>query len=127
MDLEVVIVSHRDGRWLAACLASLERAAGLCAYRVTIVENGGSLIPLTECPTRRLIYSENRGFGAANNVGVRDSTADVLLFLNPDTELVEGTLERLARVMRERPQVGLLYTNRVVHWRGVGHVRHLPA
>ena len=34
-----------------------------------------------------MLYTENRGFAAANNAGARGSTADVLLFLNPDTEL----------------------------------------
>ena len=49
---------------------------------------------------------ENLGFGAANNAGARDSDADVLLFLNPDTELVGGTLELLVRSLRDRPRTG---------------------
>ena len=33
--------------------------------------------------------SDNRGFGAGNNEGVKISTGDYLLFLNPDTILIE--------------------------------------
>src|SRR3954447_520941 len=108
VDLDVVIVSHRDGRWLEACLDSLDARAGECAFRATVVENGGAAIGLSETAHRRLLYMENLGFAAANNLGARGAAAEVLLFLNPDTELAEGTLERLARVMRERPQVGLV-------------------
>jgi exopolysaccharide biosynthesis WecB/TagA/CpsF family protein len=113
VDLEVVIVSHRDGRWLEPCVSSLASAAGACEYRATIVENGGSDIPLAPSRERRVLYVENRGFAAANNAGARDSPADMLLFLNPDTELVDGTLERLVHTMRQRPEVGLVAMRQV--------------
>jgi N-acetylglucosaminyldiphosphoundecaprenol N-acetyl-beta-D-mannosaminyltransferase len=113
VDLEVVIVSHRDGPWLEPCLASLADGAGACAYRTTIVENGGIPLPIAETPERRLLHVENHGFGAANNAGARGSAAEFLLFLNPDTELVDGTLERLVRAMRERPDVGLVAVRQV--------------
>jgi N-acetylglucosaminyldiphosphoundecaprenol N-acetyl-beta-D-mannosaminyltransferase len=111
--MEVVIASHRDGRWLEPCLNSLESAAGACAYRATIVENGGSPVPLPETPTRRVIYMQNLGFAAANNAGSRGSAADLLLFLNPDTEVAQGTLELLVKSMRNRPDVGLLAVRQV--------------
>ena len=113
MDLEVIIVSHRDERWLARCLESLEDGAGACAYRATIVENGGFPVSLRATPRRRVLYTPNRGFGAASNAGARGSDADVLLFLNPDTELARGTLELLVKAFRERPDVGLLAVRQV--------------
>ena len=113
MDLEVIIVSHRDEPWLEPCVDSLDEAAGSCAYRTTIVENGGSPISLSGSPTRRIIYMPNLGFAAGNNVGARGSDADVLLFLNPDTELACGTLELLVKAIRERPKVGLLAVRQV--------------
>jgi GT2 family glycosyltransferase len=113
VDLDVVIVSHRDEGWLEACLNSLEAASGECAYRATIVENGGSPISLAKRPNRRVLYSTNRGFAAANNEGARASAADFLLFLNPDTELTHGTLEKLVRAMRDRSEVGLLSVRQV--------------
>jgi N-acetylglucosaminyl-diphospho-decaprenol L-rhamnosyltransferase len=113
MDLQVVIASHGDERWLPRCLESLEDGAGACAYRVTIVENGRFPISLPTTPRRRVIYVPNRGFGAANNAGARGSDAEFLLFLNPDTELTRGTLELLVNAMRERPEVGLLAVRQV--------------
>jgi GT2 family glycosyltransferase len=109
MDLEIIIVSHRDGRWLRPCVGSLKNGAGACSYRETIVENGGECpVPLPETSARRVLRMENLGFGAANNAGARGSEADFLLFLNPDTELAGGTLELLVRSMRDRPQTGVL-------------------
>jgi N-acetylglucosaminyl-diphospho-decaprenol L-rhamnosyltransferase len=113
VDLEVVIVSHRDERWLARCLESLEDGTGTCAYRATIVENGEFPISVSATPTRRVLYVPNLGFGAANNAGARGSDAELLLFLNPDTELARGTLELLVKAIRERPDVGLLAVRQV--------------
>jgi N-acetylglucosaminyl-diphospho-decaprenol L-rhamnosyltransferase len=112
VDLEVVIASHRDERWLESCLRSLAAGAGDCTYRATIVENGGAPLSLREAP-ERLLYTENRGFAAANNAGARGSAADILLFLNPDTELARGTLELLVASLREQPEVGLLAVRQV--------------
>jgi N-acetylglucosaminyl-diphospho-decaprenol L-rhamnosyltransferase len=113
VDLEVIIVSHRDERWLARCVESLQDAAGACAYRATIVENGGFPISLRATPRLRVLYTPNRGFGAANNAGARGTDAECLLFLNPDTELARGTLELLVKAFRERPEVGLLAVRQV--------------
>jgi N-acetylglucosaminyl-diphospho-decaprenol L-rhamnosyltransferase len=113
VDLEVVIVSHRDERWLTRCVESLEDAAGACAYRATIVENGGFPIALRASPRVRILYTPNRGFGAASNAGALASDAECLLFLNPDTELARGTLELLVKAFRERPEVGLIAVRQV--------------
>jgi N-acetylglucosaminyldiphosphoundecaprenol N-acetyl-beta-D-mannosaminyltransferase len=113
VDLDVVIVSHRDEHWLQPCLDSLDAAAGACSFRTTVVENGGASIALAETQSRRVLYMENLGFAAANNVGARESAAEFLLFLNPDTELIEGSLELLVSAMRSDPGVGLLATRQV--------------
>ena len=95
-------------------LESLEGRAGSIAFRTTIVENGGEPIPLQEAPRRRrLMYAGNRGFAAANNDGARGSFAEVLLFLNPDTELVSGTLRQVVEAMRASPDTGLVAVRQV--------------
>ena len=55
----------------------------------------------------RLIRCENRGFAHANNRALLVSTARYALFLNVDTEILEGTFEQLVRALDERPTVGL--------------------
>jgi GT2 family glycosyltransferase len=113
VDLEVVIVSHWDERWLAQCIESLEDAAGACAYRATIVENGGFPSSLRATPTRRVLYMPNVRFSAAKNAGAGGSDAEFLLFLDPDTALACGTLELLVNAIRRRPEVGLLAVRQV--------------
>jgi len=68
---------------------------------IIVVDNAstdGSLSPLDhffgKFPLKFIRNAENRGFAAACNQGAAGSTADFLLFLNPDTRLTAGCLEK---------------------------------
>jgi GT2 family glycosyltransferase len=66
-----------------------------------VVDNASSDSPepvaaLWKGEHRFIALSENVGFGAANNVGVGEAGGEVAVLLNPDTELVDDGLDRLA-------------------------------
>jgi N-acetylglucosaminyl-diphospho-decaprenol L-rhamnosyltransferase len=46
---------------------------------------------------------DNPGFGAANNAGLARARHDVTVLLNPDTELIDASLQDLADVARTHP------------------------
>jgi GT2 family glycosyltransferase len=52
--------------------------------------------------THFLQLDSNRGFGAAVNIGVEAARAENLVLLNPDTELIDDGLARLAAFARAR-------------------------
>jgi len=55
-----------------------------------------------------LIKSEkNIGFAAANNLGLEHATSEMILFLNPDTQIVEGYLDDLVSWMGKQENVGI--------------------
>ena len=58
-------------------------------------------------PDARLVSSENLGFGHANNCGLMTCDARYVLFLNPDTEILQGTFGELLAAMDRQPGVGL--------------------
>jgi N-acetylglucosaminyl-diphospho-decaprenol L-rhamnosyltransferase len=100
--VHVVIVNWNAGSLLAECIRSFEAASddAVVLSRITIVDNcsnDDSLCGLDELavklPLKIIRNSSNRGFAAACNQGARDSDADFLLFLNPDTRLCSGSLE----------------------------------
>jgi GT2 family glycosyltransferase len=60
-------------------------------------------------PTVRFIQSpSNLGFAAANNRAFEASTGDYLLFLNPDTELVQPAIDNLCSAARALKDAGVL-------------------
>ncbi|HEU5254080.1 MAG TPA: glycosyltransferase family 2 protein [Solirubrobacterales bacterium] len=109
-DVCAIIVSHNGKRWLEAALSTLYASAGDLDLDVAVVDNGsdGSAAYVGErFPRARTISCANRGFGAANNRALETADARYVLFLNPDTEFLGGSLEELVRRLDRRPDVGL--------------------
>jgi GT2 family glycosyltransferase len=99
-DLAVIVVSHDQERFLPRCLSTLlEHARGL-SLDLVVVDNSasGAARELVErdFPQARAISSENRGFAHACNLAAATCDAPWLLFLNPDTEVIKGSLAELA-------------------------------
>ena len=112
--LEIVIVSSTGARdVLRACLRSLrEHPLTVGEMRVHVVDNASTdgtpemvRAEFSEVVLHALDW--NSGFCVANNVVLRETRADFVLVLNPDTEVHAGTLDHMVGVMRERPDVGM--------------------
>jgi GT2 family glycosyltransferase len=111
-DLAIIIVSANDGRWLEPCLTTVLSHAGTASLEIVVVDNessdGTRELVESRFPQVRVIGSENRGFGHGNNRGLEATSARYALFLNPDTEVIEGTFGELVALLDERPDVGLV-------------------
>lgn len=106
--VDVIIVNWNTRDALAACLRSMEEARhdAIELGRVVVVDNAstdGSLSDIAETtlPLCVLQNPSNRGFAAACNQGARNSTADYLLFLNPDTRLMYDSLQEPVNFMNQ--------------------------
>jgi GT2 family glycosyltransferase len=112
-ELEVVIVSHGAEALLRRCLASLrEHPPAGAEMRVTVVDSGSPdgtpAMVAREFPEVRLERLGNVGFSAANNLALRQSSADFVLLLNPDTEVFAGTLDAALRRFQADPRIGMV-------------------
>jgi N-acetylglucosaminyl-diphospho-decaprenol L-rhamnosyltransferase len=110
--LEVAIVSHGAEALLRRCLLSLRRHPADGDMRVTVVDSGSpdSTPDMVEreFPEVRLLRRGNIGFSAANNLVLRESDADAVLLLNPDTEVYAGTLDAALARLRAEPRIGIV-------------------
>src|SRR5689334_22008147 len=110
--LDVVIVSYRCGPMVRECLQSLRDHPPAGGMHITVVDNasgdGTAEVVRREFPDVRLIaLDENVGFSAANNLVLRETTAEYVLVLNPDTRLCEGTLDTLLGRMDADRRIGI--------------------
>jgi N-acetylglucosaminyl-diphospho-decaprenol L-rhamnosyltransferase len=115
-DLAIIIVSTNEGRWLRKCLTTVFAHAGDVTLDVVVADNESTDETRTvvdSFPGARLVQCENRGFAHANNRGYMTCDARYVLFLNPDTEVLEGTFEELVRALDERSGVGLIGVRQV--------------
>jgi hypothetical protein len=110
-DLAIIVVSTNEAHWLRRCLTTIFEHAGDVDLDVVVADNestdGTRELVESEFPLARVVPCVNRGFAHANNSAWRTCHARYALFLNPDTEILDGTFERLVSAMDERPTVGL--------------------
>lgn len=110
--LEVIVVSHGVERLLRRCLRSLIAHPATGGTAVTVVDSGSpdSTPDMVEreFPDVRLIRQSNIGFSAANNLALRESTADAVLLLNPDTEIYAETLEAALKRLWGEERIGMV-------------------
>jgi len=111
-DLSVVIVSTNEARWLERCLTSVYTHAAAARLDVVVVDNessdGTPELVAKHFPWARVVSCANRGFAHANNRALMTPLARYVLFLNPDTEVVDGSFGGLVDMLDGRPDVGLV-------------------
>lgn len=111
MDLSVCIVSYNCRDLLRACLLSIELEAVGLEHEVIVADNasGDGTVEMIAREFPRvacLANEENLGFAAATNQAAAHARGEVLLMLNPDTEVQPGAPERLVSFLRSHPWAG---------------------
>ena len=108
--LSIIIVSYNSVRDLERCLGALTRQAPRVDHEIVVVDNAsadGTPDYLREVwPGVRLIEpGANVGFARANNIAIRDTWSELVLLLNPDTEVPAGAIDRLVDTIAARSDV----------------------
>ena len=112
IDVSIVIVTWNVADLLKNCLASIERHGSHGLSLQIIVVDNNSTDGTVELVRRdfgwvTLIANEkNLGFAKANNQAINICTGNFVLLLNPDTEVYEGSIEKMADFLNCHPDYG---------------------
>lgn len=106
-DLSIIIVNYNTRALLQACLEALEKTQAV-SCEVIVVDNassdGSAIMVREQFPNVRLIANtENRGFGAGCNQGLRLARGRYALLLNADARPQPSALARLIAFMETHP------------------------
>jgi GT2 family glycosyltransferase len=105
LRVDIIIVNWNSRKQLAECIDSIFECGRGCTNKILVVDNGstdGSADFLDQRSDVELIRAnKNLGFARACNLGAKSSDSDFLLFLNPDAQLMEGTLQRAVEFMED--------------------------
>ena len=108
-SISIVIVNFNSGAFLEAAITSLRRLTPSSELIVVDNDSSDTSVDFLKCqPGLRLIkLDKNYGFGAASNIGAAKATSDLILFLNPDAFMPEGTLRKMAEYLAAHPESGI--------------------
>jgi N-acetylglucosaminyl-diphospho-decaprenol L-rhamnosyltransferase len=101
----IVVVLHDSAAELAALLRSLDARLDARPQLIAVdtgSRDGGAALA-ADWGAEVLERRDNPGFGAASNAGVERARHQVTVLLNPDCELLDGSLAELARLAHEHP------------------------
>jgi GT2 family glycosyltransferase len=111
-DVSIVIINWNTREVLRNCLASVFEGRTGLSVEVLVIDNastdGSAEMVARSFPQVKLtVNAENRGFAAANNMGIRTASGRYILLLNSDTVLLRDVLARSMQYMDEHPRVGV--------------------
>lgn len=129
--ISVVIVTYNNQNEINDCLKSIFNKTS--DVEITVVDsnskdNTKSLIKTYGNKIKLIELQENIGFGKACNLGAESSTGEYLVFLNPDTTILEKDFfVRLVNCMEQHKDYGLIGPRIVNHDKVTQKsVRNLP-
>lgn len=109
--VSVVIVNHNAGSILRECVLSVAKQA----RQVVVVDNGsdpgsaerilGDLVSGGICDLQ--VLPRNSGFASACNLGIRVSSQEAVLLLNPDCIAAPDLVERLFATLERDAKIGM--------------------
>ena len=111
--LSIIIVNWNSKDYVRNCIASIRAHTSSIEYEIIVVDSGsfdgcGRMLQSIYPEVHFVQSNLNVGFARANNLGAESARGRVLLFLNPDTEVMNGAIERLYRNVSSLPDTGVL-------------------
>jgi len=112
IDLSIIIINWNSADYLINCIRTIKEHTHL-RYEIIVVDNAsydGCMERLSDEHNDVIFLQsdENLGFAGGNNFGFKYASGSVLLFLNPDTEVLNGAIDQLYKWIRRLPDCGIV-------------------
>jgi len=132
--ISIIILTCYTKSFIENCLKSIKEVTTYKNYEIIVVDNsrkapnyGENRLKDFQC--KILYVNESFNWSRLNNLGAKEASGDILVFINDDTEIISPDwLERMA-VEAQRPEIGMvgpivLYANGIVQSAGGFKIAH---
>ena len=112
-ELFIIIVHHRTPGFLKLCLDSVKQTCASLDYELVVVDSMSTresrdIVTERTASVQFLTSNENLGFSRGVNWGIKHSSGQYILILNPDIILTDGAVLRMLNFMKKHADVGML-------------------
>jgi len=127
--ISIIIPTCFTKSYIENCLKSIKKATTYDNYEIIVVDNSRKTPNygkrrLKNFICKILCVNEPFNWSRLNNLGAKEASGDILIFLNDDTEIITSDwLERMA-AEAQRPEIGMvgpliLYKNGIIYSSGM--------
>ncbi len=111
--VSIITVNYNQAAATEALLDSIFNTNTYFSLEIIVVDNGSSDTPINNWkrkypPVNFIESKENLGFAGGNNLGIKEAHGDYLFFVNNDTEFTDDLVGKLATILDEHPEVGIV-------------------
>lgn len=110
IDVSIIIVNYNTRQMTSECIESVFDKTRDLVFEIILIDNGskdGSKEFFEKDKRIKYIYlNSNLGFGQANNEGIKIAEGRNILFLNPDTILLNNAIKILSEYLDSHEKVG---------------------
>ena len=112
IKVSIIIVSWNTREILLNCLKSVFHETQN-PFEIIVVDNASNdnsadAVAAAYPDVNVIRNDENLGFARANNIGLTSATGDFILFLNPDTIILDRAIDKMIAFMEKHPTIGVL-------------------
>ena len=113
MKVSILIVTYQSEDEILDCIKSIYQNVNKIIFEIIIIDNASTdktiKIIKDNFPEITIIENEqNKGFSFANNLGAKSAKGEFLFFLNPDSLIVENTIEKLVSIYNMDEKIGII-------------------
>ena len=114
MTLSIIILNYRSKELTAQCVNTvLQSAKNTENFEIIIIDNDSGDDSAkwlhNAFPNIRVIANKrNLGYGAGNNIGIKQAKGDYILILNPDVEIEMPDIQKMIDFLKNYPDVGVV-------------------
>ena len=103
LELSIIIVDYKSSDFTIELIKNLQDKLSDLQYEIIVVDNnpnGEADKKIREAyknfsNLKVLKAKKNLGFGAGNNLGAKEAKGEYLLLLNPDTKIVDISIQKM--------------------------------
>jgi len=111
--LSIIIVNYNTGRLLSNCIGSIRKNCQSLDTEIIVVDNNSldesvALVRKDLSGIEFILNDLNLGFAKANNQALQVARGEFILFLNPDTVILPGALEKTLEFIEKTPDAGIV-------------------
>jgi GT2 family glycosyltransferase len=113
MDLSIIIVNYNVYTDVKLCIESIFETVNNLSYELIVVDNNSidRSVELVSTEYSNVVFiplKTNKGFGHANNIGMKTARGKVILLVNPDIVFRDRSVETMFNFLTNEPTAGVV-------------------